>query len=100
MNEGWDYVDYKYRKFVQHKRKTSGLYEACGWGRIIFQDEKTLVSLKVSEKNIGEEKRVENTKQNKTKQKQIGNKRFIEGKCDNIQNRSIIRSIMKKSNLY
>ena len=70
MNEGWDYVDYKYRKFVQPKRKTSGLYEACGWGRIIFQDEKTLVSLKVSEKNIGEEKRVENTK-NKNKNKLV-----------------------------
>ena len=99
MNEGWDYVDYKYRKFVQPKRKTSGLYEACGWGRIIFQDKKTLVSLKVSEKNIGEEKGLKIQKK-KQKQKQIGNKRFIEGKCDNIQNRSIIRSIMKKSNLY
>lgn len=55
-------MDYKYRKFVQHKRKRSGLDEACGWGRIIFQDEKSLVSLNVSEKNIGKEKRVENTK--------------------------------------
>lgn len=62
MNEGWDFVDYKYRKFVQHKRKRSGLDEACGWRRIIFQDEKTLTSLNVSEKNIGKEKKVENTR--------------------------------------
>lgn len=93
MNVGWEYVDYKYREFVQYKRKRSGLDEECGWGRIIFQDEKTLASLNVNKKNIGKEKRVENTK------KKIDNIRFIEGKCDNIQNRSIIRSIMNKSNL-
>lgn len=93
MNVGWEYVDYKYREFVQYKRKRSGLDEECGWGRIIFQDEKTLASLNVNKKNISKEERVENTKK-------IDNIRFIEGKCDNIQNRSIIRSIMNKSNLY
>lgn len=92
MNVGWEYVDYKYREFVQYKRKRSGLDEECGWGRIIFQDEKTLASLNVNKKNISKEERVENTKK-------IDNIRFIEGKCDNIQNRSIIRSIMNKSNL-
>ena len=62
MNVGWECVDYKYREFVQYKRKRSGLDEECGWGRIIFQDEKTLASLNVNKKNIGKEKRVENTK--------------------------------------
>ena len=64
MKVGWEYVDYKYREFVQYKRKRSGLDKECGWGRIIFQDEKTLASLNVNKKNIGKEKRVENTKKN------------------------------------
>ena len=93
MKVGWEYVDYKYREFVQYKRKRSGLDEECGWGRIIFQDEKTLASLNVNKKNIGKEKGLKI-------QKKIDNIRFIEGKCDNIQNRSIIMSIMNKSNLY